>query len=271
MTPARRAAAIAGGVWGAVYALVALTGEKFTTFWLSIAWQLVPYEVLRADPIRSVWYLHIQPPLWNLTIGSIGRWSPAPDAITLQLLQATFGVLTAAMLALILLRLRFKPWVAIGLALLATLNPEFIRNAFEPTYEMPVACALVAMVWAITWYRPGRAFNAVLGVAGFSTIVFLTRSLYHPIWAIVMVVIVGLAFRASLPWKRIGVALLIPVLFAGAWMLKNEVLFGRATFSSWFGMNLQRAVIPVLPLDEKQQMYDEGKISDIAMIGPFGN
>jgi hypothetical protein len=110
-----------------------------------------------------------------------------------------------------------------------------------------------------------------MGVAAFASIVFLTRSLYHPLWAVVLVGLVGWAWRDSLPWKRIAAAVLVPVLLAGAWMAKNEVMFGRPTLSSWFGMNLQRAVIPVLPLAEKQALYDAGKISDIAMVGPFGN
>ncbi|MEZ5255334.1 MAG: hypothetical protein R2705_00110 [Ilumatobacteraceae bacterium] len=65
--------------------------------------------------------------------------------------------------------------------------------------------------------------------------------------------------------------MLVPVLLVGGWMAKNEVLFGRPTLSSWFGMNLQRGVIPVLGLDELNRLHDEGKVSDVAMIGPFGN
>ena len=41
--------------------------------------------------------------------------------------------------------------------------------------------------------------------------------------------------------------------------------------SSWFGMNLQRAVIPVLPRADLEKMYADGDVSEIAMIGPFGN
>jgi hypothetical protein len=36
-------------------------------------------------------------------------------------------------------------------------------------------------------------------------------------------------------------------------------------------MNLQRAVIPVLDLDDLEEMHRRGLVSDIAMIGPFGN
>ncbi len=267
---ARRAALTAGGGWAAVYTLVCLTGQRFSTFYLGIGWQLIPYEILRADPIRSVWYLHIQPPLWNLVIGAIGRWSPLPDALSLQLLQAAFGIAIAAMLAVILVRLRCRPWLAVALALGASVNPEVMRNAFEPTYELATACGLVAVVWALTWAtrRPGRA---LVGVGVFTTAVIMTRSLYHPAWAVVVVALTAWALRRRVGRRQVLAALAVPILAAGAWMGKNEVLFGRATMSSWFGMNLQRAVIPVLPLAEKEQLHAEGKISDVAMIGPFGN
>ena len=62
----------------------------------------------------------------------------------------------------------------------------------------------------------------------------------------------------------------VPLVLIGGWMVKNQALYGRPTLSSWVGMNLQRAVIPVLDADDLQQMYDEGKVSDVAMVGPFG-
>jgi hypothetical protein len=62
----------------------------------------------------------------------------------------------------------------------------------------------------------------------------------------------------------------VPVVLVGGWMIKNELLFDRLTMSSWFGMNLQRAVIPVLPVADKQQMFDDGKISQISYEYPVG-
>ena len=257
-------------IWGVVYAVIGVTGQRFSTEYLGYAWQLVPYEILRDDPVGSVWNLHIQPPLWNLVVGVIGRWSPLPDGISFQLLQAGFGMLLTALLAVILLRLRCRPWIAVLVALIATLNPEVLRNAFEPTYELATASGLVGLVWVLSSWSPGRESRTLLGASGVATAVVLTRSLYHPVWAVAVVAVIAWTFRRALTRRQIIAAFLIPLVFAGGWMLKNELLFGRATMSSWFGMNLQRAVIPVLPLAEKEQMYAEGRLSEVAMIGPFG-
>jgi hypothetical protein len=68
----------------------------------------------------------------------------------------------------------------------------------------------------------------------------------------------------------LGAVLVVPLVAVGGWMAKNQALFGTPTLSSWFGMNLQRAVIPVLDADDLEAMRAEGKVSEIAMIGPFG-
>ncbi len=264
-----RPAVIAGGVWTAIYALLCATGQRFSNFYLTIAWQLIPEEILRADPIRSTYYLHIQPPLWNLALGSVLRWSPFADGISMQLLQFTFGVLTAALLASLLHRLGLRSWLAVVLALVATCSPDVLLNAFTPTYEMPVACGLVAMVWALAGRRRSPARSLLLATV-FATLVVLTRSVYHPAWLVAVFALVVWAYRGSIPWRKVVLAGALPLVLVGGWMLKNELLFDRLTMSSWFGMNLQRAVIPVLPVADKQQMFDDGKISQISFEYPVG-
>ncbi|MEZ5255333.1 MAG: hypothetical protein R2705_00105 [Ilumatobacteraceae bacterium] len=171
---ARRVGATAAALWGAVFLVICTTGQRLSTEYLGFGWQLIPYEILSDDPIRSVWYLHIQPPLWNLVVGMIGKFSPLPDGISFLLLQAGFGMVAAGLLAIVLLRLRCRPWLAVAFALLGTANPEYVRNAFEPTYEMAVGCGLIALAWAVTLpdrsdgeaaARRGRAFVAVSAVA----------------------------------------------------------------------------------------------------------
>jgi hypothetical protein len=88
---------------------------------------------------------------------------------------------------------------------------------------------------------------------------------------LVVVASVAFAYRKRIDRRTMAAVLAIPLVVVGGWMAKNEVLFGTPTLSSWFGMNLQRAVIPVLPLDELEAMHEKGEVSDIAMIGPFGN
>jgi hypothetical protein len=125
------------------------------------------------------------------------------------------------------------------------------------------------MVWALAGRRRSAARSLLLATV-FATLVVLTRSVYHPGWLVAVFALVAWAYRGSIPWRKVVLIAVVPVVLVGGWMMKNELLFDRLTMSSWFGMNLQRAVIPVLPVADKQQMFDDGKISQISYEYPVG-
>jgi hypothetical protein len=62
------------------------------------------------------------------------------------------------------------------------------------------------------------------------------------------------------PWLR----------WAG-WLVKNEILFGTPTMSSWFGMNLTRAVIAPLPKASFGEMQAHHELSRVAAVPAFPN
>lgn len=261
---------LAAVLWLAVYLLVWVTGERFSTAYLGYGWQIVPWDVLSSDPFRSLWYLHIQPPGWNAVLGVSAWVSPLPDGITLQVVLAAFGVVLATASASVAAQLGLGRASAVAVGLAASLHPEVLRWAFEPTYELPVAALLMIVVWSVG--RAASTQRPLLGVwvaVGVTAGVVMTRSLYHPVWlALVLALVLWLA-REHLQRRQVLVAVLVPLLLIGGWMAKNQAVFGEATLSSWFGMNLQRAVIPVLDADDLLAMHTAGDVSDIAMIGPF--
>lgn len=269
-----RGAAIAATGWLFGYLLVVATGQKFDTRYLDFGWQLVPWDILSHAPWSSVWYLHIQPPLWNLVLGVSAWSSPFGDASTLQVVMASFGVLAAASAAALGERLGLRRSTAICVALVATLHPETLKGAFEPTYELPVAALLLLVLCVMAQH--GRSEDAhhlrrrLVLLGALVTAVAMTRSLYHPLWVFAMIGIALWFARHRLNRKTLVAALAVPILVMGGWILKNQVLFGQANLSSWFGMNLQRAVIPVLDLADLRSMRDRGEVSEIAVIGPFG-
>lgn len=263
-------AAIAGGAWLALYAAVSFTGHRLTTDYLTYGWQLVPYDELRAHPFSSVWDLHIQPPLWNLAVGIIGRWSPLTDALSIQLLMAAMGALGAALLADALVCAGTPPRGAVPLAVASMAIPDVLFNAFGATYELPVATGLIAVVWIVCrGARSAHRGRWLVALAVVATSVTMTRTVYHPLWLVILLGGVGWWWRRSLQWRTLLTAAAIPLLVVGGWMVKNEVLVGRFTLSTWSGMNLQRAVIPVLPAAEKARMLADGELSGVAEAGPF--
>lgn len=270
-------AARAGAIWLAVYSAVCWSGQDFDPRYLDYGWQLIPWDILSSDPWRSIWYLHVQPPLWNATLGIAAWLSPIGDATTVQVVMAAFGAAAAAGSAELARRLGASARSALVIGLVATLHPEVLKGAFEPTYELAVAALLVAV--AIVAVGPTgdvatrRALDPrrrVVILALVLTAVAMTRSLYHPVWLAVVLTLALWTYRRHIGRRAVVTAVLVPLVVIGAWMGKNYVLYDRATVSSWFGMNLQRAVIPVLDLDDLDEMHERGLVSDVAMIGPFG-
>ena len=267
-----RAGARAAAVWAVVYIVVCATGQRFDTRYLGYGWQLIPWDVLSNDPLGSVWYLHVQPPLWNLFLGGLAWVSPVGDSVTLQLAMAIIGLVGAAVAAELATALGLSRRWAVVAALAATLNPEVFKGVFEPTYELATGVLLMCIVLVLS--RLGAMSNVrrgLLVLAALVTATTMTRSLYHPLWAVAVVALGLWLVRRRIDRRTVMATLAVPILVMGGWMAKNQFLFGEATLSSWFGMNLQRAVIPVLPRADLEKMYADGDVSEIAMIGPFGN
>jgi len=263
-------AGIAALGWAAVHLLAWATGERLATEPLVTQWQLLPLDALADDPISSVWHLHIQPPLWNLAVGVLARWSLFSLAVSLQLLLLASGCALAAAITATLRNLGLGRGWALGLTAIGTLNGGILLAAFRPQYELPVAAMLAGLVWVATIAPGPRSARAVVGGAALVTALALTRSVYHPALAVPVLGVLLWHHRAHLRRAAVVIAVAIPVVLVGGWLGKNLVLFNTATMSSWSGMNLLRSVAPALEPDMIDELHDDGVVSGVAVVGPFG-
>lgn len=255
--------------WTSVYLVVAALGHVFVDDFLEVAWQLAPLDALRAEPIASTWYLHIQPPLWNLGIGSVLRWSPLPDALSLQLLWFALAAATVALLADALHRLSGWRVGAAAIAVVVMCNPQVLTLAYQPAYELPTTLGLVIVLWLVA-RRPRSIPATFIACSVALTTVAMTRAMYHPLWLALVLLVLWWAWRPALDRRTIALAVMVPLLVTGGWMLKNQVLFDHFTLSSWTGMNLQRSVVQVLSPEEIDRLVAEGVISPISQEAPYG-
>ena len=133
----------------AVGVSMARRGAELRAGNLAISWQLVELPVLRDDPIGSTWYLHTQPPLFNLVIGAVLRWSPFPAYGTLVVGFLACLALTGVLLTDLLVRWRVPAVAAGAIASLAVALPAPISSIVLPSYEVPLATLLALSLWLV--------------------------------------------------------------------------------------------------------------------------
>jgi hypothetical protein len=254
--------------WAIVRVVQWLSGVTYSDAYLDLGWQMVPRETLRHDVLGSVWYLHVQPPLYNLTIGTILRWSPLSDVRSTQIFILGCSLAAAVGLQRLATLLGFSPRSAVVLATLLLADPYMIRYELEPTYEIPM---LALIVWALMLLHRAVSSPTLARYAAASatlTAIVLTRSLFHPLW--LAAIVVGMfACRPAVGWRPLAIAAAVPMVFVGAVMIKNEAVFGEATLSSWLGMNMERGVIAPMDRQTVEAMVADGRLGTIVTVVPF--
>lgn len=258
--------AIAAVLGVAVVAEVLRTGGGVTGSALASSWQLVDLPVLRDDPLGSVWYLHTQPPVHNLVVGAIAA-SPLPEAGTLFALYAGCLISLAVVLALLGTRLGLPPIGAGVVGGLAVANPGLLHTITLASYEVPLALGLALLALLVERHAERATFRSFVAVAGVVTVLTMTRSVLHPLWLIGVLAVVAVARPVGRRALVVGIA--IPLLVVGGWMVKNTVVFGVPTLSSWDGFNLQRGVSNPMERSTVRSAVAAGEASPLALERPW--
>ncbi|HEV7763168.1 MAG TPA: hypothetical protein VGO78_29350, partial [Acidimicrobiales bacterium] len=226
---------VAGAVLGALATLLA-QGRGVSGAQLDASWQVLDLKVLADDPLGSLWYLHIQPPVHNLVVGAVMAWSPFPAMGTLFVLYALSLLVTGLLLHDILVRWGVQPVVGGVIVALAMVNPSLLSTIHIASYEVPVACLLVTLFWLAQRHLEQPRARWLVLIALTVTVAALTRSLLHPVWVLALLGVLWLV--RSVDRRQIAASLAVPLVLIGGWMLKNEIVFGTPTLTSWLGFNM---------------------------------
>lgn len=254
----------------------ALAGVRYDASLLPTALQYLEPEHLEHRLLESVFYQHTQPPLFNLLLGVVLKL-PFPTGATLQVLWLACGAALVALVYVLARDLGLSRWVAVAVAVVICCSPTTILYENWLAYEYPLTTLLTGMcVAAFRWIRDGSpaAFTWFVALAGVGA---LTRALLHPLWfafAIGVLLLARPPTRAStaarpLTWRRASAVIALPTLLILGVLVKNQLVFGEPTMSSWFPWNLSRITIAELPDDVRQRLVEEGTISETANYPVF--
>jgi hypothetical protein len=246
-----------------------LAGVRFDASLLNVSLQHLDNRVLEEHLVQSLWYQHTQPPLFNLLIGLVLKFSPLSPERTFHLLWLALGVVLVAITYRLLIELRVPRLLALVATLVITCSPTVILYENWLSYEYPLTVAISALVLtSLRWVRCGElrwlAASALLAAG-----CVLTRALLNPLWFVAVVAVLLIARRPVGRWRPALIAVGIPALVITALMVKNQVLFGSPSYSSWLGWNLQRVTIDELPVETRQRLVDDGVLTPLATYPVF--
>ena len=236
---------------------------------LTDKWQLLDVGLLKHDLVTSVWHLNSQPPLFNLYAGILekvptGLQRPIEVASALALglviVLCTYGLLV---------ELSVPPVAAMVVTLVGVVaSPAYLLFENWLDYAYPTAALGVFAAWCLIRYlRSGRVWPG-LGFFGAYAAIVLLNSTYQIEWMLVALVVVVIVLRRQ--WRRVLAVAAVPLVVVLTWYVKDAVLFGTTTTSSWLGMNVARLVLFKAPPSVVTQLEHQGTLTPLASVPAFG-
>lgn len=244
----------------------ALLGVRFITGDLQ-AWQFLDPALLRHDLLRSLFYVHSQPPLFNLFTGVGLQLFGSASSSVFQALFVTLGLVFCLTHFYLMVRLGVSRRVAFVIAAWFSLSPSVVLYENWFFYTFPLAVLLLLAALALLDFVQRQGGRGALLFFGLLAVICLTQSTFHPL--LLPLTLAVLMWRLPDLRGRLLRSAALPVAFVLLVAVKNVALFGNFGYSSWLGMSLARVVLVNVPPAERQTLMDEGKVSPLALIEPF--
>lgn len=247
--------------------IFSLKGGSFLATPITFAKQYLDPVLLQNDLLRSLFYLHSQPPLFNFFLGAILKLSPIP-AITYDFIFKIVGLLIPLIFYGIFTRLGINRFVAFVATIIFMLNPTLIlyENLLYYTH-IEAFLILLAIFFLLNWGNGGELIYLILFWMSLLCLGMI-RSLFHPAFFLITAVAGFFYLRRTYKGQRLARKLLLTSFIVLIPMfslcIKNFCLYNFFGTSSWVGMSLWIKVNGYAP-KQIEEFYDRGLISQEAV------
>ena len=215
--------------------------------------------LLRTDLLRTSYYFHMTPPLYNVFLGVVLKIFGSNYVTALHAVYFLAGLFLAVSLYLLMRSLGAAQLPSLALTAILVASPATVlyENWLYPDYLM--AALLPFEAWLLGRAVQRRSLPTLAAFFAVAGLIVLARSYYHLGWLILCAALVLLLARS---WRRaVLVAAAAPILLGVALYAKNEVVFGFFSGTSASGINAYTLTTLQLTDSERQQLNAEGKIS----------
>ena len=264
---------ISAGAWVVVAGfclsrLVAtLAGVRLAAEPLQVFWQVIDPVLLKGDLLRSLWYLHSQPPLFNLFLGVVWKLTGAFHLIAFKSIYLVVGLFIALALYRLARDLGAGQILAAATALIFSVSPGAICYENLLFYTHLEVALLLGSALSLKRFLDTRHW--FWGISFFLTLAKLTwlHSIFHLVW------LIAAAAALLLLWPKgrrtMLIALAVPLLLVVGLYAKNLALYGQFGVSSWFGLSLGKVTTFGVDEQERKALIDQGVLSPLTLLPPY--
>src|SRR5258708_11206173 len=208
-----------------------MLGVRFDLRPLGTFFQIIDPELLRHRLIESLYYLHMQPPGFNLYTGVVLKLFPASYTLAFHAVYLVAGAAICCMLYHLMRVCRVHPAIAFTLASLFITSPGVVLYENFFLHEYLVVFLLLAAAAALHRFFAGQ--KTVYAAAFFCCVflLFLIRSHFHLVY--VLLTFACLWYFAKRKRRVTFIAGILPLVLASALCFKNWVLFHSFSSSTW--------------------------------------
>jgi hypothetical protein len=242
-------------------------GIRFDSSDLACYLQFIDPKLLREHYLQSIFYYHAQPPLFNMFVGGVLNLFPAQQDLVFTLVWGGRGLVMALAMFRLMVEVGVSERLSMILTILFIVGPSAILYENWLFYTYPVTVLLTLAAYYLHRYGVGNRTRDLLIFFLLVAIINLTRSLFHIVWFVAIVAILLYCRRGD--WRRIALTALVPFLLVLGLYVKNQIIVGSFSTSTWLGMNLSRKTTFLVPDQDRREMVARGELSPLALIGIF--
>ena len=239
-------------------------------------WQYLDTTTLRDNLLQGIWFDHAQPPFFNFLLGLVLKLSGSHAPLVFSLLLKGISLANCLLLFNVLKRTIPHRSLPILLTLFYLLSPSLMILENELFYTTLISGFLLLSAFFITrlqesahGHTPRRQWIDITGAMLPMVLLCLTRSMYHLVWLLAISIILILALRRTTAFRRLIGASLFCLLLVTGWYVKNYVIFGQFSTSSWIGMNMARTVFRGETIKDSTRIEAYMPFSDLYLYKPF--
>jgi len=241
-----------------------LLGVRFDARPVLYYFQFIDPELLKHRLLESLFYLHIQPPGWNLYTGVVLKIFPTSYPAIFHSIYLLLGLGICWSTYHLMRICGVSRWLAFSLATWFIVSPGVVLFENYLLYEYLVAFLLVVAAMALAHFvQDSRSIWAMLFFATLFGLVFV-RNFFH--LAYYVAITAALAFLSPSRRRTVLLCGALPLLAILGLYTKNWILFGSFSGSTWMGMNMDVITAHQLTGQEAADFVNRGVISPVSLL-----